>query len=80
MLCGRMPADDGQAGKKSREEEALRFLRFWLGSIAVHARRRGDASLPPIVLVGTHGDQVRQPRGPRCLRQSTRFARFAPSC
>ncbi len=61
MLCGRMPADDSQAAKISHEKEALRFLRFWLGSIAVHARRRGDASLPPIVLVGTHGDQVLRP-------------------
>ena len=38
--------------------KALRFIRFWLGSIAVHVRRPGDDSLPPIVLVGTHGDQV----------------------
>ena len=38
--------------------EALRFLRFWLDSIVVHARGRHDASLPPIVLVGTHKDKV----------------------
>ena len=38
--------------------EALRFLRFWLDSIVVHARGRHDASLPPIVLVGTHRDKV----------------------
>ena len=60
MLCGRMPAVERQAARDPEEDcaEALRFLRFWLGSIAVHARRPGDESLPPIVLVGTHGDQV----------------------
>ena len=42
----------------SARVEALRFIRFWLGSIAVHARGRRDASLPPIVLVGTHKDKV----------------------
>ena len=36
---------------------ALRFLRFWLGSIVVHARGRDD-SLPQIALVGTHKDKV----------------------
>ena len=39
-------------------DEALGFLRFWLGSIVVHARSRRDASLPPIALVGTHKDKV----------------------
>ncbi len=39
-------------------DEALSFLRFWLGSIVVHARSRRDASLPPIALVGTHKDKV----------------------
>jgi hypothetical protein len=39
-------------------DEALGFLRFWLGSIVVHARSRCDASLPPIALVGTHKDKV----------------------
>ena len=41
-------------------EEALGVLRFWLGSIVVHARGRRDGSLPPIALVGTHKDKVLQ--------------------
>ena len=47
--------------------EALRFLRFWLDSIVVHARGRHDASLPPIVLVGTHRDKVMAWKAPGFL-------------
>jgi hypothetical protein len=63
MLCGMMPATDVDG--KTRDpayyrEDALATVRFWLNSIAVHTSQRGDASLPPILLVGTHGDQVSQ--------------------
>jgi hypothetical protein len=36
-------------------EDCLRYIRFWLNSIAVHTRR-ADGSVAPIVLVGTHKD------------------------
>ena len=63
MLCGMMPVTEVDG--KTRDpayyrEDALATLRFWLNSIAVHTRGRGDASLPPIRLVGTHGDEVSQ--------------------
>ena len=52
-------------------DEALRFIRFWLGSIATHACGRKDGSLPPIVLVGTHKDQVVQCRFTAELEKQT---------
>jgi hypothetical protein len=44
------------------KEDGLRFLRFWLSAIHVHAvdRRKlaRDRSVAPVMLVGTHKDKV----------------------
>ena len=41
-------------------DECLRFVRFWLSSIAVHGRARTGPTrdLPPVLLIGTHKDKV----------------------
>jgi len=60
------------AAEGPARDEALGFLRFWLGSIVVHARSRRDASLPPIALVGTHKDKVQRPHDHQAISELLR--------
>ncbi|KAK3235747.1 hypothetical protein CYMTET_54068 [Cymbomonas tetramitiformis] len=53
------------------EESVLQRLRFWLGSLRLHARSA------PLLLVGTHGDQVQDPEARRQLSSLLR-ARLKP--
>jgi hypothetical protein len=57
VLSPRLFLVQGLTGEKPLIEATLRFIRFWLQSIVVHAGGN-DGSLPPIVLVGTHKDKV----------------------
>ena len=45
----------------SEFEQHLAFVRFWLDTIFVHAVDPKDGSMAPIVLVGTHKDEVDDP-------------------
>lgn len=47
--------------KPKETEECLNELQGWLTSIRVHARSKDDTKPVPILLIGTHKDEVRSP-------------------
>ena len=48
------------SGGTAEGAKAMRTIRFWLSTIAVHSQRQGEAGgTAPIVLVGTHKDDRR---------------------
>ena len=56
---------------KSRRAEALHYLAFWLRSIDTHATHRFEErqyKYPPLVLIGTHLDQIQEQDRSAALR------------
>eukprot|EP00300_Choanocystis_sp_HF-7_P010705 c17098_g1_i2.p1 GENE.c17098_g1_i2~~c17098_g1_i2.p1 ORF type:complete len:1351 (+),score=321.26 c17098_g1_i2:301-4053(+) len=49
------------SAKPDTRAQCLEFFKFWLFSIAVHARGANNTT-PPVIIVGTHKDQVPDPR------------------
>ena len=50
------------SASSEERQEALGTFRFWLNSIAVHTVDALDASLAPILIIGTHKDKVPSPK------------------
>ena len=53
------PGNPGLAS--AGQKDHIAYLRFWLDSIGVHAVDPTDGTVAPIIIVGTHKDQVPDP-------------------